>query len=102
MTELRSRTERGLTERQEEVYRAVIDHFVRAGRWPLLRDLNAVFGHTSLNALSAHLRALEAAGLLRVSGGKAGVAAKGVTLIFDGSPAGRLGLRVWEAARPPL
>lgn len=63
-----SRTEKGLTHRQEEVLLFIVDTVKRRGFPPTVRDIGAAFNIGSTNGVADHLDALERKGWISRDG----------------------------------
>jgi SOS-response transcriptional repressor LexA len=59
------RSGRRITTRQRTVLAAILRFFTAHGRFPTIRELGAEIGLRSTSTVHAHLRALQAHGLLR-------------------------------------
>lgn len=55
------------TDRQQEVYRAILTHFAETGRAPTIRDLMARLDIKSPNGIACHLKALAQRGLIQTA-----------------------------------
>jgi repressor LexA len=76
-----------LTERQSEILKLIRELTEVSGFPPTRAEIAERMGFRSVNAAEQHLRALEKKGAIEISSG----ASRGIRVMRDGRPAGRLG-----------
>lgn len=70
-----------LTDRQAEVYRAIVAHYVEHGRAPTFRELADAMGFAAQNGAVSHVKALAKKGVVVASAGMSrGIAIPALTV----------------------